>query len=85
MFPIPMSINLVCCALLPPATTLSVPIYDFASAHEEGLAGEATEEYRYPCCGAFVKVVPTPYIVLERQYEVPVLQFQPSWQSIRRG
>jgi hypothetical protein len=69
--------GMLCLASSP--TTLSVPIYDFASAHE-GLAGEATEEYRYPCCGAFVKVVPTPYIVLESRETIRSARFaiQPS-------
>jgi len=49
---LPMPINLLCCASLPLATTLSVPIYDFAHAHEE-LAGKNTEEY-YACCGKYI-------------------------------
>ena len=46
---LPMPINLICCALLPPATISSIPIYDFAIANEE-LAGKVMKEY-YPCCG----------------------------------
>jgi hypothetical protein len=46
---IPMPFKLIYCVSLPPATILSVPIYDFAIANEE-LAAEATELY-YPCCG----------------------------------
>ena len=46
---LPMPINLINCMTLPPATISSVPIYDFALAHEE-LANETTEKC-YPCCG----------------------------------
>ena len=46
---LPMPVSLICCMSLPPATVLSVPIYDYAEANEE-LAAEATEEY-YTCCG----------------------------------
>ena len=46
---LPMPILLISCATLPPATILSVPIYDFAIANEE-LATEPMETY-YPCCG----------------------------------
>jgi tetratricopeptide (TPR) repeat protein len=41
--------RLICCVSLPPATILSVPIYDFAIAHQE-LLDEETEQY-FPCCG----------------------------------
>jgi TPR repeat protein len=44
-----MPTKLICCVSLPPATILSVPIYDFAMAHEE-LANEAMDGYN-PCCG----------------------------------
>ena len=46
---LPMPVKLICCVSLPPATLLSVPIYDFAKANEE-LATEGTDGY-YPCCG----------------------------------
>jgi TPR repeat protein len=44
-----MPILLISCVTLPPATRLSVPIYDLAIANER-LADEPTERY-YPCCG----------------------------------
>jgi TPR repeat protein len=44
---LPMPMRLICCASLPPATRLSVPIYDFAIANE-GFVD--TEEY-FTCCG----------------------------------
>ena len=46
---IPMPVKLICCVSLPPATILSVPIFDFAMANEE-LANIGTETY-YSCCG----------------------------------
>jgi tetratricopeptide (TPR) repeat protein len=46
---LPMSINLICCMSLPPATIMSVPIHDFAIANEE-FAKRDTAIY-YPCCG----------------------------------
>ena len=46
---LPMPATILSCATLPPATILSVPIYDFAEANEE-LADEEMEKY-YPCCG----------------------------------
>jgi len=46
---LPMPEKLICCVLLPPATRSSVPIYDFAIAHEE-LTNEDTALY-YSCCG----------------------------------
>jgi TPR repeat protein len=46
---LPMPILLLSCMTLPPATILSVPIYDFAIANE-GLADNGTEQY-FPCCG----------------------------------
>jgi hypothetical protein len=46
---LPMPTDIISCASLPPATILSVPIYDFAEANEE-LADEEMEKY-YPCCG----------------------------------
>ena len=46
---LPMPINLICCASLPPATILSVPIHDFANEHEAH-ADQETDMY-YPCCG----------------------------------
>jgi TPR repeat protein len=41
--------RIISCISLPPATRLSVPIYDFAEANEE-LANKHTEIY-YSCCG----------------------------------
>ena len=46
---LPMPEKLINCVSLPPATLLSVPIYDFAIANE-ALKDKTTEEY-YPCCG----------------------------------
>jgi hypothetical protein len=46
---LPMPILLISCVTLPPATIYSVPIYDFAIAHEE-LAAKESETY-YACCG----------------------------------
>ena len=44
---LPMPVQLICCASLPPATIYSVPIFDFAIANEGFLD---TEEYS-TCCG----------------------------------
>ena len=46
---LPMPRRLICCISLPPATILSVPIYDLAIANEE-LANKGIETY-YTCCG----------------------------------
>jgi TPR repeat protein len=46
---LPMPVNLIQCITLPPATILSVPIYEFAIAHE-ALKVEDMVQY-YPCCG----------------------------------
>jgi hypothetical protein len=46
---LPMPGKLICCISLPPATIMSVPIFDFAQENEE-LASKATKEY-YSCCG----------------------------------
>ena len=46
---LPMPTTLISCVSLPPATRLSVPIYDFAIANE-GLANK-NMELLYPCCG----------------------------------
>jgi tetratricopeptide (TPR) repeat protein len=46
---LPMPISLINCISLPPATISSVPINDFAIAHD-GLAKKVMEVY-YPCCG----------------------------------
>ena len=46
---LPIPTKLICCVSLPSATILSVPMYDFAIAHEE-LADKSMEVY-YPCCG----------------------------------
>jgi TPR repeat protein len=44
-----MTIKLIHCISLPPATILSVPIYDFAKANAE-LANEGMSQF-YSCCG----------------------------------
>jgi TPR repeat protein len=44
-----MPTDIISCASLPPATILSLPIYDFAIANEE-LENKHMEQY-YPCCG----------------------------------
>ena len=46
---LPTPISLICCMSLPPATVLSVPIYDYAMANER-LADTNMIGY-YPCCG----------------------------------
>jgi predicted DNA-binding transcriptional regulator len=46
---LPIPKTLISCMSLPPATILSVPIFDLATANVE-LADEDTEIY-YPCCG----------------------------------
>jgi tetratricopeptide (TPR) repeat protein len=46
---LPMSVNIFMCTSLPPATILSVPIYDFAMEHKE-FAYRAMEQY-HSCCG----------------------------------
>ena len=46
---LPMPTKLICCVSLPPATIMSVPVYDFAMANEE-MARLDMEGY-YPCCG----------------------------------
>jgi hypothetical protein len=46
---LPMPKKLICCISLPPATILSVPIYDFAMANK-GLAAKDMKGY-LPCCG----------------------------------
>ena len=46
---LPLPKRLICCISLPPATRISVPIYDLAIANEE-LALSVGEAY-YPCCG----------------------------------
>jgi tRNA U34 5-methylaminomethyl-2-thiouridine-forming methyltransferase MnmC len=46
---LPMPHKLVACISLPPATILSVPIYDYVKANDE-LENMGTEEY-YTCCG----------------------------------
>ena len=50
---LPMTAKVLCCISLPPATILSVPIFDFAHANAElnvKLADQSTEAY-YSCCG----------------------------------
>jgi TPR repeat protein len=49
---LPMPVKLISCISLPPATILSVPIYDFAQANQK-LVKKATEQY-YVCCGKSV-------------------------------
>jgi hypothetical protein len=49
---LPMPGKLLSCISLPPATMLSVPIYDFAIANEE-VAKEAMETH-HPCCGKHI-------------------------------
>ena len=51
---LPMPTKLIACVSLPPATTSSVPIYDFAMANEE-VANINMETY-YSCCGKSVCV-----------------------------
>ena len=46
---LPMPVNIISCVSLPPATILTVPIYDYALANVK-LAGQAMEQY-YSCCG----------------------------------
>jgi hypothetical protein len=46
---LPMPHKLVACISLPPATLMSVPIYDYVEANEE-LENIGTEKY-FPCCG----------------------------------
>ena len=46
---LPLPTRLICCISLPPATIMSVPIYEFAVANEV-LANKAMEEY-FSCCG----------------------------------
>ena len=46
---LPMPILLICCMSLPPATISSIPIFDYAIAHEE-LTNFSMEQY-YECCG----------------------------------
>jgi len=46
--------RLICCVSLPPATILSVPIYDFVEANEE-LKDVGMEGY-YSCCGKSICV-----------------------------
>ena len=46
---LPMPVKLIACMTLPPATILSVPIYNYAEANEE-LANNGTANF-YSCCG----------------------------------
>jgi hypothetical protein len=48
---LPMPIELICCVSLPPATILSVPIYDFAEENKELARVDMNMETYYPCCG----------------------------------
>ena len=48
---LPMPMKMLSCMSLPPATTASVPIYDFANADEDDdIMGMDMEDY-YECCG----------------------------------
>jgi hypothetical protein len=49
---LPMPKNLICCISLPPATILSVPIFDFAIANVD-LTDKETAHF-YSCCGKSV-------------------------------
>ena len=49
---LPMPKRLIYCLSLPPATIVSVPIYDFAIANN-GVRDKAMEDY-YPCCGKII-------------------------------
>ena len=49
---LPMPYKLISCITLPPATIMSVPVYDFAIANEE-LADKAPEVY-FSCCGKYI-------------------------------
>ena len=49
---LPMPLKIITCVSLPPATLVSVPIYDFAEVNEE-LVDEHIEVF-YPCCGMSV-------------------------------
>ena len=49
---LPMPHKLISCISLPPATILSVPIYDFANANVE-LAKKETAHF-YSCCGKYI-------------------------------
>jgi TPR repeat protein len=46
---LPMLLGLICCVTLPPATISSVPINDYADAHQE-LKKVSMDKY-YSCCG----------------------------------
>ena len=46
---LPMPSKIIYCTSLPPATTSSIPIYDYMKANVE-LADVDTDEY-FPCCG----------------------------------
>jgi hypothetical protein len=48
---LPMPKNLICCVSLPPATILSVPVYDFADANDDLAEDDKTLEQFYSCCG----------------------------------
>ena len=49
---VPMPVKLICCVSLPPATISSVPINDFAIAHE-AFKDKEMDVY-YPCCGKYI-------------------------------
>jgi hypothetical protein len=55
--------KLICCVSLPPATISSVPIYDFAIAHEE-LAIMGMEHTIHVAERVFVKGASTPFVSL---------------------
>jgi hypothetical protein len=47
---LPMPVQIIACASLPPATLSSIPINDYAFTHRHRLAVQATAQY-YTCCG----------------------------------
>jgi hypothetical protein len=79
---LPMPIQLVSCISLTSATIYSVPIYDFAIAHEV-MKDQAMDAY-YSCCGKSIcrgqRVYPLlPYVW--KQWQVSILQLRPTWQN----
>ena len=48
---LPMPYKLINCVSLPPATIVSVPVYDFAKANENKTLGTLDTETYYSCCG----------------------------------
>ena len=60
---IPMPYKLICCMTLPPATILSVPIYDYAMTNER-LANMGTETYQPVAERVFAQGACTPLVGL---------------------